>query len=218
MIQRILSCVLAAGAGAFVASSNMFIRPAEKPVAPMAKSREFLFTYNAKVTGLEAGQNARVWLPVPPSNSEQQVTIQKQDLPAKGAMGQEAKYGNKILYFEARADSNGQIPLAISYRVKRNEVTANPADKADADQIALFLKPDAKVPIGGKPLALLEGKELPNDQMELGRLLYDVVNSHMRYSKEGTGWGQGDANWACDSKYGNCSDFHSLFISLARSN
>src|SRR5262249_48242748 len=23
--------------------------------------------------------------------------------------------------------------------------------------------------------------------------------------------------WACDSKYGNCSDFHSLFISLARS-
>jgi transglutaminase-like putative cysteine protease len=39
----------------------------------------------------------------------------------------------------------------------------------------------------------------------------------MRYSKEGTGWGQGDAVWACDSRFGNCSDFHSLFISLARS-
>jgi len=39
----------------------------------------------------------------------------------------------------------------------------------------------------------------------------------MRYSKEGTGWGRGDAVWACDSRYGNCSDFHSLFISLARS-
>src|SRR5207302_326481 len=33
---------------------------------------------------------------------------------------------------------------------------------------------------------------------------------------KGTGWGQGDAVWACDSKYGNCTDFHSLFISLAR--
>ena len=39
----------------------------------------------------------------------------------------------------------------------------------------------------------------------------------MRYSKEGTGWGHGDAVWACASGYGNCSDFHSLFISLARS-
>jgi len=28
---------------------------------------------------------------------------------------------------------------------------------------------------------------------------------------------RGDADWACDSGHGNCTDFHSLFISLARS-
>jgi transglutaminase-like putative cysteine protease len=39
----------------------------------------------------------------------------------------------------------------------------------------------------------------------------------MRYSKDRPGWGRGDSVWACDSKFGNCSDFHSLFISLARS-
>jgi transglutaminase-like putative cysteine protease len=83
--------------------------------------------------------------------------------------------------------------------------------------VDLFLKPDAKVPIDAKPLSLLEGKKLPGEQLQLARLLYDVVNNHMRYSKEGTGWGQGDAVWACDNKYGNCSDFHSLFISLSRS-
>jgi transglutaminase-like putative cysteine protease len=38
----------------------------------------------------------------------------------------------------------------------------------------------------------------------------------MKYSKEGTGWGRGDSVWACDSRYGNCTDFHSLFMSLAR--
>ena len=27
----------------------------------------------------------------------------------------------------------------------------------------------------------------------------------------------GDAVWACTSKYGNCTDFHSLFIGMARS-
>jgi transglutaminase-like putative cysteine protease len=39
----------------------------------------------------------------------------------------------------------------------------------------------------------------------------------MTYRKDLDGWGRGDAAWACDSKGGNCSDFHSLFISLARS-
>jgi len=38
----------------------------------------------------------------------------------------------------------------------------------------------------------------------------------VRYDKSGTGWGRGDSLWVCDSKHGNCTDFHSLFISLAR--
>jgi len=39
----------------------------------------------------------------------------------------------------------------------------------------------------------------------------------MRYDKSGIGWGRGDAVYACDAKTGNCSDFHSYFIALARS-
>ena len=38
----------------------------------------------------------------------------------------------------------------------------------------------------------------------------------MEYKKTGTGWGNGDTFWACNERYGNCTDFHSLFISLAR--
>jgi len=61
------------------------------------------------------------------------------------------------------------------------------------------------------------GLELPRDQLELGRALYDVVDGHLRYDKTGEGWGRGDALWAYRSRCGNCTDFHSLFISLARS-
>ena len=39
----------------------------------------------------------------------------------------------------------------------------------------------------------------------------------MHYDKSGEGWGRGDAVWACDSKHGNCTDFHSLFIGMMRS-
>jgi transglutaminase-like putative cysteine protease len=39
----------------------------------------------------------------------------------------------------------------------------------------------------------------------------------MRYDKTGTGWGRGDALFACDARRGNCTDFHALFIAMARS-
>ena len=53
--------------------------------------------------------------------------------------------------------------------------------------------------------------------MDRALALYDYVFNTMRYDKSGTGWGRGDAEWACDSKRGNCTDFHSVFISMARS-
>jgi transglutaminase-like putative cysteine protease len=197
--------------------------PGAEPAATAPKSgetrtRSFIFAYSISIDGLPAGKVARVWLPVPPSNEDQEVTPVFTDLPAKGRVSREPQYGNQILYVEAKATGQGSIPLTLLYRVKRRELKAD-YDKQgdDMEKIARFLQPDAKVPVGGKPLELLQGKEVPSDQVAAAHLLYDVVNNHMKYSKVGTGWGQGDAVWACDSRSGNCSDFHSLFISLARS-
>lgn len=39
----------------------------------------------------------------------------------------------------------------------------------------------------------------------------------MKYDKSGTGWGNRGIYWACEAKRGNCTDFHALFIGLARS-
>jgi Transglutaminase-like superfamily len=181
------------------------------------KSREFYFTYKATVTGLEPGKTARVWLPVPPSNEDQRVMVVKKDAPAEGQINKEPKYGNDIYYVEGQAGQDGTFSAALTFLVKRNEVKGDAMSKVDQKEIELFLKPDAKVPIGGKPLALIEGRQIPSDQIELGKFLYDTVNDHMTYSKDKPGWGFGDAEWACDSKFGNCTDFHSLFISLARS-
>ena len=82
---------------------------------------------------------------------------------------------------------------------------------------AISLRPDKLVPTTGKPLNLLAPLELRKDKLDLARQLYDLVDDHVTYKKEGTGWGRGDTNWVCDNGYGNCTDFHSLFISLARS-
>jgi transglutaminase-like putative cysteine protease len=53
--------------------------------------------------------------------------------------------------------------------------------------------------------------------LDKARAIYDYVFSTMRYDKTGTGWGRGDVLYACDAKKGNCTDFHSLFIAMARS-
>ncbi len=53
--------------------------------------------------------------------------------------------------------------------------------------------------------------------LQKAHLIYDYVFRTMRYDKSGAGWGRGDSLWACDSKRGNCTDFHSLFASMARS-
>jgi transglutaminase-like putative cysteine protease len=48
-------------------------------------------------------------------------------------------------------------------------------------------------------------------------VIYDAIDDALTYGKDKPGWGEGDSVWACESKTGNCSDFHSLFLSLARS-
>jgi transglutaminase-like putative cysteine protease len=190
--------------------------PITKAVADEPKSRQFDFRYAFEVTSLKPGQVARIWIPLPPSDDEQDVKIVQKQFAAAEQMGKEPEFGNRIIYMEAKANANGMIANSVTFRVKRLEVAASPASSSNG-AIDRFLKPDSKVPVDGKPLSLLAGKTLPTNQVDLGRFLYDVVNHHMRYSKQGTGWGQGDSNWACDSGYGNCTDFHSLFISLARS-
>ena len=189
----------------------------DKVQASGAKQRTFTFTYSAVVTGLTPGKTARIWSPVPPTNEDQETKIISKELPGTEQIGTDPKFGNQILYVEGKADNQGNVPLSVTFRVNRKEVRGDfHKQPADGDVLESFLKPDKKVPVGGKSLELIRDKELPKDDAEAARVLYDVVNAHMRYSKEGTGWGRGDSDWACDSRYGNCTDFHSMFISLAR--
>jgi transglutaminase-like putative cysteine protease len=179
-----------------------------------AKTRVFRLTYAATLNGLPAGGRFQLWVPVPSSSSEQEITVTGRRMPGEARLTRDPRYSNEIIYTSATADAAGKAQLELTYHVRRSEVRG---ERASAQDPGPFLKADARVPVDGKPLTLLAGKEIPRDRMAAARLLYDTVYGHMRYSKEGTGWGQGDAAWACESGYGNCSDFHSLFISLARS-
>jgi len=200
--------------------------PKADPVTPAPKSaksqsRTFQFIYEAVIKDVPEGKKARVWIPMPVTTADQDVAIEKIEVPGKETIGREKQYGNQMLYFEAEPDKAGEIPLKMTYRVTRREVqTDAEAGKAikplASEKIARFLQADKMVPIGGKSLSIIDEAKLPGTQASIGKVVYDAVNNHMKYDKSGTGWGRGDAEWACDSKYGNCTDFHSLFISIVR--
>jgi transglutaminase-like putative cysteine protease len=196
-------------------------QPTEKPTP---KSRTFELTYRATIKDLPAGKVAKVWVPVPSTSDDQDVELLSTSITSKRAFpktstGKEPRYGNQVWYGEVEPAAGGKVELTFKYRVTRREVKGQTGIKYkdDAARIKRFLEADSLVPIKGKPLGLIKDKKLPADKMKTARVLYDVVNDHMKYSKDGTGWGRGDSVWACDSKTGNCSDFHSLFISLSRS-
>jgi transglutaminase-like putative cysteine protease len=174
------------------------------------------------LTDLPGGSRVRVWLPVPKDNEHQSVHALKAVLPAIATKATEPKYGNEMLYFETTAPESGQLAFSTPYLILRTEASSlaggagNKVQLTD-EQRALFLSANRRVPLEGKPISLLTGLELPDDPLQLGRVLYNRVDDHVKYDKSQPGYGNGDVNWVCDSRFGNCTDFHSLFISFSRS-
>jgi transglutaminase-like putative cysteine protease len=194
-------------------------------VALAQASRDFTFHYSFTVKNVPAGQKLRIWFPAGHSDSFQQMRAitENGDLPLKKT--RESKYGNEIYYAEIGKTKQAEYHFEVIYDVVRHErVTLGVSTPHLADvtltsrEKKLDLAPDALVPITGLPADLAKKvTDGQSGQLNKARAIYDYVFATMKYDKTGTGWGRGDVLYACDAHKGNCTDFHSLFISMARS-
>ena len=180
--------------------------------------RHFSFNYGAEILGVPEGATVKVWLPVAQTSPQQAVELIEKATPSDLQINQDG-YGNKIGFFEVKQNAADQaIDFSLQYDVNRKlaglDGSEKKLEKGEAEQ---FLNANRLVPKTGKPLELLADQSVPEDPQAAGELLYSIVEDHMKYDKSKPGYGNGDSVWACDSKTGNCTDFHSLFISLARS-
>ena len=175
--------------------------------------RTFQIAHEYKVS-----RAATVWLPLPADDPWQTV----RSLTVSGAPWErvyDERWGNAA----ARVRVSGPTTIVMSYQVTRSERAAD-LGRANAQPApsgyTAWLGADARVPLDARvrklAAALTAGKPTP---VAKARAVYDYVLSTMRYDKPvgpGQGWGQGDILWACDKRYGNCTDFHALFIGLLR--
>ena len=179
--------------------------------------RAFRFVYGATLTDIEPGKKVRVWIPMATSNHEQDIDFESTKLPAAFQETKETKFGNSVIYFEATANEKGEVPMEVSYRVIRRELTKVNREPV-GEPNAAWLEASSLVPNDEKlRKAVLDDAGTKGETIEIAQRLYTGVVKRMKYDKPAgqLGWGQGDAVWACEKCFGNCTDFHSLFISAA---
>lgn len=214
-----LGTLLAVGACATEGTVDA-LRPA--PTLANPKSRHFEFTYEATVKEAPAGaSNVDLWIPVAQDAAFQRVAVKSVEAPSGYSIATEPTLGNKMLHVRVPA---AQLPatVRVSYDVTRLEEKSDFSAAAtgatlSADARSRYLAGSKLVPVGDSVNALSGGfAPSRNDALTIGREAYAHVLNQMRYSKDGTGWGTGSTEWACSSKYGNCTDFHAYFMSLTR--
>jgi transglutaminase-like putative cysteine protease len=194
-------------------------------IASAQATRHFTFHYGFSVKDVPAGEKLRIWIPAAHSDGFQEVKVVSAtgDLSLKKT--HESKFGNDMYYAETSKAKQPELHFEVVYDVLRRERLTLGVYSPHLEAVKLgdrerkeYLAPDALVPTTGLPAELAakvtEGKAAPLDK---ARAIYDYVFATMRYDKTGTGWGRGDVLYACDAKKGNCTDFHSLFIAMARS-
>jgi len=172
---------------------------------------EFEFIYRATLPQI-AG-TACMWIPLPATDSFQTVEITSIQAPGEREILQDHEHGNRVLFLTLGPQDSGKT-IEIRSQVKRLE---KPVYTEQESTIERYLSPERLVPADERFRTIaeevVEGKK---GDLVRARALYDHTIDRMRYMKFGTGWGKGDAVYACDVKTGNCTDFHSYFIALSR--
>jgi transglutaminase-like putative cysteine protease len=204
MTRRLLFLILAAVAFPLFASG----------------SRTFEATYIATVKDVPAGlKEMTVWIPLPVSRGGQTVSDVRIDSPQKWVETSEPRFGDRYAHATIANPAAGDFEVKVHFRGTRKEVTmSRPAEtRATQSEIARALKADKLVTLSPRVKKLANevtaGKTTPASQAQA---IYDYLLATMKYDKTIPGWGHGDTERACDIKAGNCTDFHSLFMSMAR--
>jgi len=190
-------------------------------------TRTLRFTYSFTIKDIPSGaKRVRVWVPVPQTDPHQTVRVLAVKAPVKTRIAQEPEYGNRMIYAEIQNPAQGKAEFTIEYKITRREYSRGDygqLERADLKPSVVpasmkrLLAPDSLIPTDGKIKELaVEVTGSQSGTVAKAKAAYDYLFTNMRYDKTGSGWGRGDAVWACDAKRGNCTDFHSPFIGMLR--
>jgi transglutaminase-like putative cysteine protease len=227
--QFALLSFLIASIGVVVAAHRGLAVSADSTPATDSRTFEFNYQVHFPATAGATGP-VHLWIPYPTKADVYQTPATAVAITesVRHTMGRDSEYGNEYIVFSPTAEQVAAgFDAGIRFTVTRKEYVALKEGVAvrrvavaapSAQILQRYLLPDKLVPLN-EVIATLAKEQTAgaNTQVEKAHRIYNYVASTMRYDKSGEGWGRGDEIWACDSKRGNCTDFHSVFIGMMRS-
>jgi transglutaminase-like putative cysteine protease len=183
-------------------------------------AKTFDATYVATLRDVPAGlKSLDLWIPLPTTRGTQTVSDVVIESPWTFSRKHDAEFGNEYAFARVAHPPAGEVSVRVRFRVtRREESEAAPAERrATRAELARALRADRLVTLSPRVRKLAAevtaGKTTPIEQ---AHAIFEHLVTTMTYDKTAPGWGNGDTERACDIKKGNCTDFHSLFLSLAR--
>lgn len=194
--------------------------------ADTIETRYITLTYSCYVTGLPAKtRSVDWWIPMPVSDERQKVQLLQGDQ-CDGTITRESKYGNQMLYKKLNLKNvkpSDTFTITLNYALQLNEKSVAEAKKTTAttvmrpnDDMQVYLTGTRLIPLEGPVAQLYQQLQLPEEPIAAARRIYDYLIDNMVYDYKAPGAGFGDVLWACNSKTGDCSDYHSIFIGVCR--
>ncbi|MEH6591873.1 MAG: transglutaminase domain-containing protein [Halioglobus sp.] len=186
-----------------------------------AVSRTFEFSYALLASEFPGTEAVDIYIPLPAEHGGQRILAHSVIASIDGKTGQDLTFSNGYYHVHRPANVNGPVSVELNWTIQRATVKAGDDRVLTEAERERYLAADSLVPVDHPILEPIR-KEIhalrKDDSPEAtARAIYDWIVDNVEYKKVGTGWGNGDTYWACSERYGNCTDFHALFISLARS-
>jgi transglutaminase-like putative cysteine protease len=217
--------------GAFV-----FAWGAEAQTPPV---RSVQLKYTCTIDSIPEGAKlVDLWIPMPGDNQRQTVRLLTAGALREGRITIDKQFGNRMYYRrfqgpfaqEKRSDQavtkskGATIQVELVYDIEVHEHVVQAAKQwiatrqvRPAPEMAVYLGDSKMIPIQGRISRLAQDIRLADGEpLRAGRKVYDYLIDTMTYNHKAPGAGIGNAVWACDSKTGDCSDFHSVFIGVCR--
>lgn len=172
-------------------------------------------TYCTEVTSLPTrAETVRVWLPIPPSDTWQDVVGLEIRSDRPYEVRTESLYGNRMAHVTTDA-ATGPFRLEARYRIVRRRASNERSDLGTADAEAKYLRLVDPVRVTEEIAsfaARVAGKE--RQPAVVGRKIYDAIIERLTYDKEIPGCGIGDTTWVMKYNRGKCDDYHALFMAM----
>ena len=194
---------------------------------PQPKRAAFAITNIFTVKVPEGAKQVRIWFAVPQDDAESEIGNFTAEAAYPIQYGKDSQ-GNKIGYLEVQAPKEQHIGIREAFTLTRTEIRQTPDPKAtrpltEQERAALsaYLQPSTYVIINEQIKALADqivaGETNP---VLAARKIYDWtltnIDYWVKYPDRLKASPVGSAEYCLNSKTGNCTDFHSLFASLAQ--